>query len=952
MTSSDPLPSPPSTDEVVAAIRILYHDPDPREKERASQWLNRLQQSVHAWTAADQLLHAKIDLESCYIAAQTIRTKIQLSFHELPAHAHAPLKDSLLQHVDGVDETTSAIIVTQLCLALADLILQMPEWKDAVPELMARYATNRPFALLQVLVVLPEEVNSRTLRLGANRREVITEQLTASAHMVAEFLRGCLASDELCRRIPQVRLSLLRCLSSWIQLGAMPLQGIERNEAMIFAFQVMQDVNAAPGLHEAASDCVISLLESLERLDYSQPWTNNLEVGLFDLVKNLEGSYHVCVATEDNSKAISFCRVFTELAESLLFKIVHNSNAMTQTPYFATAIFDSVLMCCGHPTDYDIPDITFNLWYRLSEELYQRGDVALTVMFAPYIERLITALCRHCQMEVDTEGVLEDGEDFPEFRNRCVELIKDVVFIVGSSTIFRRMFENLKGVDPGREWYILEATIFVMSAVAKMILPSEKDAVPEVLERVLSMPLTTHVAVRHASLKLVGELGEWIDQQPQYLERILNWLLAGLQDPKLSSEAATALQNISSMCKRHMVPHFEGLTQILKSLDTFALKPNAANGLLKGVVTILSIMPHEQIHSNMLAICWLQVAPLKAILDQQQLNGQAKNPAAGKNTSSDPVLYLDRISVIFRFVTPTVPSGAAHPCLAVVQELWPVLSRAFEQLSDNVRVMERCCRTVRFAVRCVGTQSAPLLESLVKQMVVIYSAHPHSCFLYLGSILVDEFSHLPGCVSGLLSMLQAFLPATFAILQKENGLKNHPDTVDDFFRLNARFIQRCPLPYLQTNFVNPIVECALLSVYLEHRDANASVLKFLFDVLHAGRSKEDREDFAPRQALAAQVRAAYGDKLVDGLVKATSVHQLPSYTFHDIGDVLYELMLFDRTVVCKWLEESLKALPTTKPNGVETVTIKQLSQYHKEVTMAETPRDVADAVRQFSRLWR
>ena len=44
-----------------------------------------------------------------------------------------------------------------------------------------------------------------------------------------------------------------------------------------------------------------------------------------------------------------------------------------------------------------------------------------------------------------------------------------------------------------------------------------------------------------------------------------------------------------------MVPHFEGLTQILRSIDSFALKPAAANGLLKGVAVILSIMPYEQV---------------------------------------------------------------------------------------------------------------------------------------------------------------------------------------------------------------------------------------------------------------------------------------------------------------------------------------------------------------------
>ena len=55
------------------------------------------------------------------------------------------------------------------------------------------------------------------------------------------------------------------------------------------------------------------------------------------------------VASEDIVKAINFCRVFTELGESLLFRIVHNS--APQTPYFATSVFESILtwnvvQCC------------------------------------------------------------------------------------------------------------------------------------------------------------------------------------------------------------------------------------------------------------------------------------------------------------------------------------------------------------------------------------------------------------------------------------------------------------------------------------------------------------------------------------------------------------------------------------------------------------------------------
>ena len=47
------------------------------------------------------------------------------------------------------------------------------------------------------------------------------------------------------------------------------------------------------------------------------------------------------------------------------------------------------------------------------------------------------------------EGVLEEGEDFHEFRLRVTELIKDVVFVVGSCNVFKHMYGQLIAVTNG-----------------------------------------------------------------------------------------------------------------------------------------------------------------------------------------------------------------------------------------------------------------------------------------------------------------------------------------------------------------------------------------------------------------------------------------------------------------------------------------------------------------------
>lgn len=49
-----------------------------------------------------------------------------------------------------------------------------------------------------------------------------------------------------------------------------------------------------------------------------------------------------------------------------------------------------------------------------------------------------------------------------------MNVIKDVVFIVGSSSVFRQMFSTL---HQNNSWEQTEAALFIMQAVARNILP-------------------------------------------------------------------------------------------------------------------------------------------------------------------------------------------------------------------------------------------------------------------------------------------------------------------------------------------------------------------------------------------------------------------------------------------------------------------------------------------------
>ena len=69
----------------------------------------------------------------------------------------------------------------------------------------------------------------------------------------------------------------------------------------------------------------------------------------------------------------------------------------------------------------------------------------------------------------------------------------------------------------------------------------------------------------------------------------------------------------------------------------------------------------------------------------------------------------------------------------------------------------------------------------------IYLEHKHSCFLYLGSIVVDEFGSNVSFHPALVQFLERMSAIAFPLLAGDTGLLHHPDTVDDMFRMCARY---------------------------------------------------------------------------------------------------------------------------------------------------------------------
>lgn len=147
-------------------------------------------------------------------------------------------------------------VCVQLCLAMADLALQMTSWKTPIEDLINKYNQTNMWPLLEILTVFPEEVNSRLLRLGANRRNEVIQELSSHSKIILEYLvsvihtlwycnvtektgifqKACLAQGS---NNPQMSMKILKCFKSWISIQAITLADVPDNPIVAQAFSIL-----------------------------------------------------------------------------------------------------------------------------------------------------------------------------------------------------------------------------------------------------------------------------------------------------------------------------------------------------------------------------------------------------------------------------------------------------------------------------------------------------------------------------------------------------------------------------------------------------------------------------------------------------------------------------------------------------------------------------------------
>ncbi|CAF0842657.1 unnamed protein product [Didymodactylos carnosus] len=945
----------------IQAVQMLYHDNDSTRKKFASEWLLNVQSSLYAWTLTDQLIRMNGNPEVTCLSAQILRHKIQHNFDELPFEHCKALCDSMLDHLSRPDVTKNQLVRVQLAVATADLALQYVGWEKPVDDVVDKLKTSSEhmLTLLEFLSALPEELNTSTIHIGENRRRQCTEKYSTSGPQIHEILLYLLQLNHMHEPI---LIAILKCFSSWIMIRSFDETLLLQSALVAMILEILKSNQCSNDLNKVACNCLCNMLELCE--DYQAYYT--LTVTLKNQINGcFRDPYFQAVKEENLDKAQNYSRIYSCLVETLLDCIVDGRYSDLSD----LSCIELLLLPVEH-TDYEVVQCTFCTWYKLSELLQSRSE-EMSDKIKPYIERLIDILCIQSKLDSDHLGIPPEAKpssknsDFGEFRYRVACLIKDVIYITGALNCFRRMFDKLQTIQiNSASWEESEAPLYIMSAVASYILPEEDEVIPKVVQAIVTMSSHVHTSVKYTGIKLLGQLDEWLAKHQQYIKSVIDYLLSILVDQDLRSVSAEAILTICSQCRKQVLDQIEKLMQATLWLDQTAPGSEATLSLLKASSKLISRLSSTDEISHYLNLLFDRQREVLSQLISVQSDG---NYGA-------IIKRLDSLTAIFRYLDFKISSSdpKPHPCIHIVQQLWPLLETIILRYRSSGKVSEFWSRTIRFILRSMGFKAKVFFEPIVKLVLTSYDENPHSCFLYLTSVIVDEYGDEKDLRSNIIAMSEHLATKTFALLAGSNGFKENPDVVDDFYRLAARLLQRCPLDFLKSNLSRPILAHVVNNCHLEHREASASMMAFLQSLVkltstpstttnnnnnhgHNSTSHKshhhDKSYSVEQTQLSIKLCDEYFPDVILSIIKAVS-QGLPYQARICMAEFICDLKIYIPEKFCLWLKNALLHLPR-EHKQIEIVTIKQQEAFYSSLCEADAqPVDIDYAFAKFANLYR
>ncbi|KAL0080626.1 armadillo-type protein [Phycomyces blakesleeanus] len=793
--------------QVLEALSALYSSSNSQAKKEASRWLEDFQKQPEAWTVANYLLTMEnSNTETRLFAAQTLRQKITYDLRELNPEARRSLRDSLVQLL-WVSATGSKAIMVQLCLAVADLAIQFMEWNTVVQDLIAKFGKTPESAtcLLEFLKVLAEEMTSNK-RIPLSDKDAQARSallIEGNVPTVMRLLEMYIQSSAGNLKIQE---EVFQCLSSWLRTGDVDIRLLETSPLLAAAFEGLSNEE----LFDVSVDVVCEIIyETKDVTEY-----RSLIERIYPLFGTLIQQLREAKADEDSDKVRGYCRMFVEAGEAYVLLIA-------QHPESFGVLLQGISECTAYE-DLDIVPMTFKFWYELTNTLSTESYKPAIPALVGYYDSLVDSIIRHLHYSDDVEEMsAKDRDDFRDFRHQMGDTLKDCCRIMTPQkcllkplTLLTRL---LTQAETPPTWQQIEAPIFSLRSMGSEVPSDENEVMPQIMEFLSKLP--DHPKIRYAATLVISRYSFWTRLHPEYVTYQLNYISAGFENQEVAAASALALKHLCKDCSELLID-FVGQLHPFYINIVRTLPFNDIIEVTEAVSHVISVIPASEILNALKSFCLPIAQDLHSIV--------AKN----KNTITQNEIakagdLLEQIAIFFEIIRPEdIPVGAPHPCVAFLNELWPVFDMCLSNFGSEPIIAEPLCRCFRNCIQSYKLHFAPLLPLLMERLVGGFDSSRLGVYLWVAHKLVREYA-----IEGTESVTVCFqllesLSATVFTTLNEKKFEEIPDVVEEYFRLTSAFLDCAPTLFVQSQLISPVFQAGLAGLSLEEVRALTAIISF------------------------------------------------------------------------------------------------------------------------------
>ncbi|KAL8917412.1 MAG: hypothetical protein Q9208_007967 [Pyrenodesmia sp. 3 TL-2023] len=900
---------------ILTALNTMQANAERTQKSQAHGYLERFQKSPEAWSKTHSLLSSPTTTtEAKLFAATTLKGKITYDLDQLPRDSLPSLRDSILNLLISFREGPRPIR-TQLCVCLANLAIQMLEWKNVLGQVGSTLGSGAGDCVLEFLRILPEEVtegrkiNLTEEELTSRTKDLLEDNAPQVLTLLIQYSRASAAAASNPR--------LFECISSWLR--EIPAAGVVNSPL----FDTIINGLSNDSSFEAAVDCLCTILRDTREVDECV----DIIRAIYPRILSLRPKIAEFANSGDLETYKGLTRIFAEAGEAWVVMIA-------RFPADFRGLVESILECCGRDQDRDAIALTFLFWYEFKQIITLDKYKDARLQYGDIFSKLVDVMIKHLEYpkpvgadEADLfDGDREQEEKFREFRHQMGDVLKDCCDVITVTECLGKAFELIKAWinSYGSQatstsvplWQELEAPLFSMRAMGRMVSPEESVVLRQVIPLIVQIP--DHEKLRFQAIMALARYTDWTAQHPEFLQPQLNFVIAGFShgSKEVVRAAALAFKFFGTDCRKLLEKHVTELHSFYESiLDS--LPPVSQEEITEGVACIISAQELSKVYDTFKLYC----DPIIKRMMSRANEARTAQDDAPRLAVAD---YLQLLTIFVQNIQPYVSPQDENPAVKYCQEILPVLSAIAENFTNSTPILERVCRCWRYMVLSYRTAILPLLPELAQQLASGFENSRQGCFLWATDSVLREFAVGAEFVDAATSqaIYNFFEQQALAFLRIMNDLppEDLPDVIEDFFRLLIDAL----IYYHQQLLVSPVCQhilSASLSALTLQQDAPlTATLHYLRDLLSYGTDHPNSSNFdndhgsqTPRnppqlQQAVRQLVAAQGEPLVQRIMTGM-MFSFPRDCLQDASGVLlalFEILPQETTV---WLKGTIRMLP-------------------------------------------